>query len=429
MKFIIYNHKIVLSDGMLITRQFVALKHDNRTLQFTDFHKYIKPTKNRIRPITDDGNSRFYFVVQLLNYAFFERGISQLDDISVEIVSDFLNAYATNELPSDGGEKSRNADTVKRCVQYIMDFLTCYIYMRGSHCEIKTDDLYREIEKRDKNGRVITVKEPAFDVLYKSVYKKPILRDLPDKVFRLLLEHIAWYHKELLGVVILGAFAGLRPSEALNVRREDSLLGPGILFSIVDNELLKVQIDLRCEMNLRSDYVSVGKIKRERIQEVPDLFLPVFRDLYNAYMEYMEGKKYEAEYGPFSINKRGKALTYPNYYQKFQHIIKEEMIPVLLRNNDPEIKMYGRILMENNLSPHIFRHWYTVQLVLSGVNDPATLMFWRGDRSTESAITYLENKGELERLYKKVNNRTFDFLMSASRQERSIDDRLDKNNT
>lgn len=77
---------------------------------------------------------------------------------------------------------------------------------------------------------------------------------------------------------------------------------------------------------------------------------------------------------------------------------------------------YGRTLMEHNISPHIFRHWYTVQLVLSGVNDPGTLMYYRGDKSPESALTYLQNKSELEKQFRKVNNEIFNYSRWAAEE-------------
>lgn len=36
-------------------------------------------------------------------------------------------------------------------------------------------------------------------------------------------------------------------------------------------------------------------------------------------------------------------------------------------------------------------------------------MYWRGDKSPESALTYLQNKSELEKQYKKINNEVFDY--------------------
>jgi hypothetical protein len=38
-------------------------------------------------------------------------------------------------------------------------------------------------------------------------------------------------------------------------------------------------------------------------------------------------------------------------------------------------------------------------------------MYWRGDKSPESALVYLQNKGDLVKQYAKVNNEIFDYSM------------------
>ena len=207
------------------------------------------------------------------------------------------------------------------------------------------------------------------------------------------------------------AFAGLRPSESCNVRRTDSPLGPGIIFSESNGVVTSVEIDLSQEYNLRPDKKPVGRIKKERKQKVPDIFLKAYVDSYNIYMEYLAGKTYDSIYGPFNINTKGIAYTYPLYYLRFREMIENEIIPILFNSDNPKLQLYGRLLQEHNISPHIFRHWYTVQLVLSGVSDPYTLMYLRGDTSPESAITYLQNKSDLERKYQKVNNKMFEYTL------------------
>ena len=125
-------------------------------------------------------------------------------------------------------------------------------------------------------------------------------------------------------------------------------------------------------------------------------------------MDYMEGRKYEAAYGALTVNLQGKAITYDNYYQKFKKVISE-LIPILLSDDDAEIVNYGHLLLENNISPHILRHWFSVKLTLYG-EDVSGLMYWRGDSSPESALTYLQNKGELEKQYRYVNTELFGFM-------------------
>ena len=394
-RFSIYKHNFVYGNNLIVTKQFIVLCHSDGTKTFTNFHKYAVNPNRKIKKFNEDGNNRFIFINKFLNYAFFTEGISSLSELTVDIGRRFLNAYGMHELPDDDEYVHREKGTVEKCVKAVLDFYINLINDKDSGCKIKSADLYKVITVRNKYGKAIKKTIPQFDVNYISGIKEPIYRDIPNKAFVLLFDHIATNHTDLLGLVMHQAFAGLRPSEACNVRRMDSPLGAGIRIKEINGRLCGVTIDLRDELNLRSDLLTVGGIKKERIAKVPDIFLSAYKDAYEIYTNYMEGKPYEAEYGPFSVNKQGKAITYDSYYQKFREIIKEEMIPIYLQSNDNELVLYGQTLMEHSLSPHVFRHWYTVQLVLSGINEPGVLMHYRGDTSPESALTYINNKGEL----------------------------------
>jgi hypothetical protein len=41
----------------------------------------------------------------------------------------------------------------------------------------------------------------------------------------------------------------------------------------------------------------------------------------------------------------------------------------------------------------------------------------RGDTSPESALTYINNKGELEKQFSKITNETFDYTLWAARKK------------
>lgn len=89
MKFAVYRHSLILGDNNIVTKQFIVLKHEDGSLQFTDFHRYVK-SASRIKSISDDGNKRFSYVVKFLNHVFGEVGITSLDELTLEIVRDFF---------------------------------------------------------------------------------------------------------------------------------------------------------------------------------------------------------------------------------------------------------------------------------------------------------------------------------------------------
>ena len=412
--FSVYEHTFVLKDNLLISRKFIVLKDSSKHIvKWTDFHKYIKSNSTKpAKKITDDSNQRFYYVVKLLNFAFFEKyNIKRLTDITIDIVKDFLNAYGMGTLPDD--VQVRSESTVNLCIKVIIDFLICLHDENKKTCCFKKTDLFKTIEVRNKYGKIVKKSIPTFEVNYISE-PKTIFRDMPEKAFFILLDVVVRKHTSILMLVALSAFAGLRPSESCNVRRLDSKLGPGIRFVVIDGEVVDIIIDLKRELNLRSDLQKVGLIKKEREQRVYPLFLKAFYECYQIYMDYMENRTYEAEYGALSVNKQGRAMTYNSFYGKFKKAV-QDTIPLLLASNDPEVVNYGHLLQENSLGPHILRHWFSVRLTLLG-EDVSGLMYWRGDRSPESALTYLQNKSDLERQFTKVNNEMFDYHMWYSKK-------------
>lgn len=410
-KFAVYKQNYEIKNGLLINRQFIVIKDAYGICHFTDFHRYIFCSSTPVKNVSSNGNSSFYYVVQFLNYAFFSAGIRFLNDITVDIVKNFFQLYGMCELPADTDNTSRKQSTVERCISTILDFLNNLISDQKGKCKLNRSELYVTKSYRDKHLVTREKKVPAFEVNYIDTPDNPLFRDLPDTVFNVIFTHVLTKRKDLLGLIMNSAFAGLRPSESCNVRRTDSPLGPGIIFSESNGVVTSVEIDISQEYNLRSDKKPVGRIKKERKQKIPDIFLKAYVDSYNIYMEYLAGKIYDSNYGPFNINTKGAAYTYPLYYLRFRDMIENEIIPILFNSDNPKLQLYGRLLQEHNISPHIFRHWYTVQLVLSGVSDPYTLMYLRGDTSPESAITYLQNKSDLERKYQKVNNKMFEYTL------------------
>ena len=138
-------------------------------------------------------------------------------------------------------------------------------------------------------------------------------------------------------------------------------------------------------------------------------FIEAFMSCYEMYMSYIDGSPYEAEYGALTNTSIGKAYTYQAYYKEFRNVVRA-CIPVMLEDDDPKTVNYGHLLQENNISPHILRHWFSVKLTLYG-EDVAGLMNWRGDKSPESALTYLMNKSELEKQYELVSDEVFNYSL------------------
>lgn len=412
--FYVYKHVFILSDNRKITRCFITLRDkDKNIIAFTDFHKYIRTGKSRKSvSVTSTGEPKFYAVCKFLNYAFFEsrHRPKRLIDIKVEMIREYLNDYGLARL--EGDTEKRDQKTVDMNISAIIGFFEEYLKDAEKHgvkTNLKKSELYtKEKHFSQKTRKFIDISVPAFkvSVLHKE---KRIFRDIFEGVFTIIMDTIMKEDPDILMLAALSAFGGLRPSEACNVFRQDSPLGEGIRFIEYNGQVDDIVIDLNYERPLRSDGKSVGDIKKERMQRIYPAFIGAFMDCYNFYMKHMEGRSYEAEYMPLTINTQGKAMTYKNYLGRFEKVI-ESARARMLESDDPKVVTYGKQLSMTNLGPHIFRHWFSVKLVLFG-EDVAGLQYWRGDKSPQSALTYISNKSELIKQLNDVSSELFDFNM------------------
>ena len=411
MRFAVYEHSLVYDGDKLIRRQFIVLKDSNGIIRkWTSLHKYARSGKKKVAvDIRSYSDKRCNYIAMFLNYVVFDNyNIKHITDITADMVCDFLNDYGLCRLPDDNESTHRSKPTVENCASVLIDFLDLMI-RNNRKCKMRVDELYRtetvfnKAKKKYEEKRV-----PVFEINYMD-YNNPIFRDITEEAFQIIMNEIATKYPEILMNAACGAFAGLRPAESCNVRRPDSPLGPGIRFEYQDGKVINVIIDISEKLNLRSDLTDVGGIKRRRLQKVYPAFLGAFMDCYNNYMEFMKDKPYEAEYGALNVTSNGKARTYASYCDNFKKAVKA-CIPKMLASDNPQTVHYGQLLLEHNLGPHIFRHWFSMKLTLLGL-DTAGLMYWRGDKSPESALTYIQNKSELEKQLRMVSEETFNYSL------------------
>lgn len=420
LRFGVYEHRLVYGGDRLLIKHFIVLRDEYGLIQrWTDFDKYAQGGRKMIaRNLFSTDEKRCKTACKLLNYVFFDKyHITKLVDLEIDMVVNFLKDYGLCRLPDDNENTVRSKSTVISCVNEVRDFVLSLI--EDGSCKIREQDLYREERVFNQKKRKYVMKRvPVFQVYYIENEKK-ILRDLPEGAFQIIMNEVMANHRNILMLFALGAFAGLRPSEACNVRRVDSKLGPGIMFDIVNGDVVGVTIDLKQERPLRSDLVNVGGIKKPRYQKVYPAFLDAFMECYNMYMKYIKGRPYEEDYGALTTTSTGMAYTYDAYSKEFKNAVNDA-IPAMLASDDPETVNYGHLLQQYSISPHILRHWYSVKLALYG-ETVAGLMNWRGDKSPESALTYLMNKSELEKQLAEVNREGISYMLWRAEKEHNDD--------
>ena len=411
-RYAVYEHKLITNEGISYVRSFIVLKnHYGVIVRFTRLHNYTGAYYGRtIRPLASDDNARMHYVCLMLNYILIDNYEVYKVDHVLSITKDMLEAFFTDyALGTKAGGGHRGSQSVKNCIHFVTLFFSRLIRKYGEYAKITKNELYKEIQSYDHKGKLLKRFVPNFEIRY-IPEEKEIFRDMPTKVFKILMNMALRYAPDIAFAMGLQAFAGLRPGEVCNVRQEGSPKGSGIVFTYLDGRLIRADIDLTHEYSMRSDGVECGKIKKERKQSVYPPFLNAFQYLYENHKAILAAQTFEESYCPMFVNSNGMAMTYGNYYTRFQYLVDSHLRPILLKHSDPECRIYGQMLCENKLAPHSLRHWFSVQLALRGESIDQ-LQFWRGDRSPDSALVYLQNKGDLVRVLERTNDLLAAFLM------------------
>lgn len=397
-KYGVYSVQAELDTGETYRKSFIVLRDKYGLItRFTRLEDYSGLYAGKTyRPITADAEKKLHYICRMLNFCLIRNGqrygIRHVFGITKDMLEEFFCDYALEEK-SDGSHKG--SYSIDKCVRAVTEFMGNLVKRYGAYMKVSIDELYTEMESYSRPGKRAISKCPNFQVPMINEVKS-IFRDIPTEAFEVMLPLAFRYAPDIAFGICLQAFAGLRAGEVCNVRQEASPLGPGIVFTRIPGRVTKIEIDLSKEMTLRSDGVSVGRIKKERYQCVYPVYLDVVLRAYEMHMNYLDSIEYEKEYAPMFVNQRGMAMTYKNYLERFQCFVEKYFRPELLKSEDPMLRLYGQLLYENRLSPHALRHWYTVQLVLKN-EDIGNIQFWRGDKSPQSAFTYLQNKGDLNR--------------------------------
>ena len=408
----LYSHRLITGRGEAYTRHFIVVKNRFGLIaHFTRLHNYVGVYEGKVfAPLVSDAEAKLRYVCMALNYVLIDQfhtfSIDHVFDISRKALECFFRGYAQEALP-DGSHRGKQS--IEKCVHTITIFFRKLRRKFGKSVLLSEADLVAETMVYSRHGQPRLQKRPAFQVKG-FVSHKTVFRELPTKAFQVMLNLAFRYAPDIAFAICLQAFAGLRAGEAMNVRQEGSPLGNGLTLTYLEGEVRKIEIDLTMELPLRSDGVIGGKIKKERKQCVYPLFIKAFHTAYEFHKAFLSGRQFEAAYCPMFINNKGLAMTYDDYYRRFSALIDNHMRPAMLESDDPECRVYGQLLCENRLGLHAARHFFSVQLVLNG-EDIAQIQYWRGDTSPESALLYLQNKGDLVKELKNVGGLLSEMLI------------------
>jgi len=369
-RFCVHTHPVNNGENKVLYLPMIVLKRDDGTIaQYTGYEVYYGPYKYKHRndvPTKDQMN----YVCMALNYIFFlspnRMNVHQLSDVTADMVFEFFKYYTETPI-SASGERYRGKQAVEKCVRYVSHFFANLA--EKELCNMAVNDLLIRTFRRDEHSsREYEVFLPFWKAKPVECQRKELIRDIPEAAVRELLK-LAIRHDPMLFFVITAQItAGLRPSEALNLRRPDSPISanPCIKISMYGSRVHKIELDINTEFLLRSDFVPIGGIKCERTVTMYPGFMEEFYAAYRFHLNLIKDLKYERNYGPLFVNTRGKALTYDTYQTRLSKLIRTHLVPKLLQADSHELQALAMKLQTNQLAPHIFRHYFSVRLVLSG---------------------------------------------------------------
>ena len=356
----VYTFRTATRDGTVYARSFLVIRNGYGVIvRFTRLQDYAG-FKN-YKPITSNAEKKLYYVCGMLNYVLVDHGrrfgIRHVFGITAEMLQEYFDFYAS-AAKADGVYRSR--DSILKCIGAVTAFMANLVWKFGGHMKLSRQDLYRDEIAYDRNGRRYHRAVPLFQAVGMPVRRR-IFRDIPYKVFEILIPMAFRYSRDIAFGLCLQAFAGLRAGEVLSVRQECSPLGKGITFTEIGGRVVKAVIDVEQEVLIRDDDVEVSMIKKERLQGVYPAFLKAFCKAYEIHKEYLSGRTFDRDYCPMFINRNGEAMTYESYRIRFHDLVNNHLRPYLIQSADPELRLYGQLLYENQLGTHALRHWFTVQ--------------------------------------------------------------------
>lgn len=347
-------------------------------------------------------STKAYAVCHFLNYILKETSINALHECSLETVRSFLKYM---KIQKDGDEYNRGTWTRYR--DYVIDFLLLYYtYNRDVFAfnyaaeELKS----MTVVKDDKHRRKATIVHNASLHISapKTTHKKN--RILVDGYLDLLIYEAKKYEPDIVLGIVLGAYAGLREGEVVNVtcgRVKTLRKGFGIVSGI--------EIDLTDKApyfrywNKRTD---PGTIKKNRIQKVYNDFISVFYELYDSHIALMELKGYDtSKDAPLFVNKQGRPMTVQTYSDRVKNLFYEHFLPALkitcekqgtYADNAAFIEAYEI----EYPGAHMFRHWFTMYLLTKARLTSGEIMKWRGDSSQESMNDYVHENADLIEIFR-----------------------------
>lgn len=410
--FAVYEHKIQKRKELSVARIIVLKNQDNRIIAFTGLEAFSFPYTGQKPKISARQKAELIYICVALNHIFSGRKVQKLTDVTAKMIFDFFDDYC--QFPKGRSEEiMRSQQSMDNCVRHVSSFFANLAKVFPMKYEPGDLMHYEETKAGRHSQRIVRRYIPRYQPKRPHSYDDKLLRDMPLAAAARLVQ-LATIHDPMIAFgIVLQLSAGLRPSCVTNMRREDSPVStaPGISMSYIGSAVSGIKLDLTHEYVLRSDGVSVGRIKREREVVVYKEFIGEVVTAYRYHLQLLDNIPCEEQYKPMFVGRNGKAMTYNNYAKRVKRLVYTYLKPELYNSEDPMLSAFAHALDSRRWAPHTLRHCFTVRLVLEGL-DVAQVQLYRGDSSPESAIAYVKSKGELKRQVRSAHQKAIEEMAS-----------------
>lgn len=363
--------------------------------------------------------ARAYAVCHFLNYLLWETDIRSLHECSLDTIRDFLKSSRRKQ---DGEEY--NKDTWLRYRDYLTDFLVLYheynqdsLPFRYTGTELRTAVVLRDGQSHRKVAMVyptsLHLKAP------RTTHKKN--RILVDGYLDLLLYEAKKYEPDIALGIALGAYAGLREGEVVNVSfGAVRTICRG--FGIVSG----VEIDLTDDAPFFKGWdgrTDPGSIKKYRKQRVYPDFVHAVIALFDDHTVSMAARGCPTDKdSPVFVNRQGSPMTVKTYTERVKSLFYQRFLPALhstceQQGTFAENAAFIDAYEAEYPGAHMFRHWFTMYLLTKAGLTSGEIMRWRGDSSQESMNDYIHENADMIRLFRETSYTFQEQILEAIGKE------------
>ncbi len=365
----------------------------------TNYSKWVIDLQEDEKKENETLRKRAINVCKFLNFILWETDVKAINDVTTNIIRKFLIWVKDND------EKEICQETWDKCKNDVFNFLI-RIYednkLTGEFSYKSTDLRRLRKEKMPDSNRTIYydakiglgVKRPKGKGRKKNRYLSQDMFDVMAKLAEL-------YDPPLEIMMMLGAYAGLREGEIVNLTQDS------IKFPEWSNE--NIIIDLLNEASFFSNWkgkTEPGKIKKMRKQKMYPDFNDIFEEKYFAYVKSLENQGLWTgdTDTPLFYNKWGNPLTVYSFQERMKRFFYTYFLPYLekecqITGDWDVIGPYIYAYKKEYPGAHMLRHCFTMYLYKGVGLKSKEVSSWRGDSSEESMNEYITIYSDMVELY------------------------------